>query len=595
MRLKSTWGEIPGQSEDSALSNCIPGGWQSRLNSFSKDAILALSSGILYVFLRYILHYLIIRAGYTDGGLISYDSYYHFAFVEEFRRNPHALLFQNPFGTLDNEPHLFNLYSSFLSLFHPLYSPNLFLFDCLSAALFIVVSSFLLCRIVAPLGVLDKTILLFGGSLTFIGVSIGGIPLGEGLAVAYWGSNYLLNQIATPEIVYHFLFFLGLYCLTRHKDPWVLSVIAALTLLHPFTAITFNVTVLIAWLFSLVKTHKVINPRFRLALYAAASVITCGLLFQHILPFISRDAAYFKGVYETAHFHIPFSTYASSLILPVSYFLGALILSKSPSFLQERSEMVYLFLGTSLFCIFMSTSYLYTDKIVQPAHWSRVYPHVLIFAAAGLHGFQGGTKSLRNRFSAIIKVCFLAVALLDNAIGVLHVSNALFDEKRPPLFLTPDQSKVIEKSKTLPAGRFFYFRDGTNRSLFGGFEYAVMALSRQKGFFGHTFFSPFLGSYSSVSYLRNPGSPLTDYLLRESDYIILDKALVHTFPHVLGAKLYEGDRLLFIHNSVSPSLSKKVDGLTAAPFSPRTDLRHLSHSKPVDRILITEHGGKGLQ
>jgi hypothetical protein len=264
----------------------------------SKDVILAVSSGVLYVFLRYILHSMILRAGCVDGGLISYDSYYHFAFVEELRRSPHPFLFQNPFGTLDKEPHLFNLYSSFLSLFRPLYAQNLFIFDCLLSALFIILSSFLLCRLVGVLGILDKMILLFGGSLTYIGVSLGCITPEDGLTLAYWGSNYLLNQIATPEIVYHFLFFLGLFCLIRRNDLWVISVIAVLTLLHPFTVVTFDVTVLIAWLFTSVKTHKVINPRFKLALYATASMVTCSVLFQHFLPSISRDAAYFKSVYE---------------------------------------------------------------------------------------------------------------------------------------------------------------------------------------------------------------------------------------------------------------------------------------------------------
>jgi hypothetical protein len=549
MKQKSTWGEIAGQSKNPAPSNSNPRGWQTHFNSSAKDALLAISSGILYVLLRYILHYLIIQAGYADGGLISGDSYYHFAFVEELRRSPHAFVFQNPFGTLDKEPHLFNLYSSFLSLFHPLYTQHLFLFDCLLATFFIILGSFLLCRIAASLGILDKAILLFGGSLTFIGVSLGAIPREEGLAVAFWGSNYLLNQIATPEIVYHFLFFLGFYCLTRHKDLWVISVIAVLTFLHPFTSITFNTTVFIAWLCSLVKTRKVINSRFRIALYAAASVIAGSLLFQHLLPFISRDAAYFKSIYELAHFDIPISAYATSLILPVSYFLGRLIFSKSRIFFQGSSEMMCLCLGTSLFCILMSTSYLYTEKIVQPAHWSRVYPYVLIFAAAGLYGFQRRPNSLWNRCATVIKVCFLGVALLDNAIGILNLSNVLFHEKRPPLFLTLDQSTIIEKAKILPPAWFFYFRDRTNRSVFGDFEYAIMALSHQKGFFGHTFFSPFLGSYRSVSYLPNSGSPLTDYVLKKTDYIILDRPLAKTFMGTLRENLYEGETLLFILNS----------------------------------------------
>jgi hypothetical protein len=67
----------------------------------------------------------------------------------------------------------------------------------------------------------------------------------------------------------------------------------------------------------------------------------------------------------------------------------------------------------------MSTSYLYTDKIVQPAHWSRVYPHVLIFAAAGLYGFQ---RALNLYEYMVIMKCVLC-GVFGTVNRCSHVSN----------------------------------------------------------------------------------------------------------------------------------------------------------------------------
>ena len=513
---------------------------------FTADLFLAGLSGMVYVALRLTFHAMIRLAGFRDGGLINYDSYYNFAFAEELVRSGNAFLFQNPFGSLDKEPLLFNLYASALKLFRPLYENNLFVFDCTLGALFVFVTSIYLLKLVSDLGLVEKSILLFGGGTAFIGVLLGLVPAENAVWAGYWGLTYLLNQIVTSEIIYHFIFFFGLFSLIRGKDIGVICVIAFLMFLHPFTAMTFNVSVGSAWLYQWFKTRRIINPRFRLFVYAAASAIISVLLFQIYLPSMSKDAAYFKMSYENIPFYIDILEYALFLIIPISYCLGSLLFRKRAQGLGQP-EKLWIFAGTSIFCIAMSISYLFTDKIVQPAHWSRVYPYVLIFAMGGL--FVRNRNGIRvSRVSKLFKVCLLCIAVFDSALGVKYISGALLNEKKPPLFLTPDQMQVIEKAKDVPPGMFLYLRDCSNKELVGDFEYAMMALSPQRGFLGHAFFSPFLQSVSPHLFPCRQGYRLPHTWLNMSDYIVFDRKLFEklTFQHC--GILYMGKELVFVRN-----------------------------------------------
>ena len=511
---------------------------------FTADLLLAGLSGMVYICLRLIFHEMIKAAGFRDGGLINYDSYYHFAFAEELVRSGNDFLFQNPFGSLDQEPLLFNLYASILKLFRPLYENNLFVFDSALGALAIFMTSLFLLKLVSDLGLVEKSILLFGGGVAFIGVSLGRISMENAVWAGYWGLTYLLNQIATPEIIYHFFFFFGLLCLIKGKDIWVLCVIPFLMFLHPFTAMTFNVSVGSAWLYQWFKTHKIINPRFRVFVYAVASAIISMLLYQVYLPSMSKDAEYYKMAYENIPFYIDTLEYALFLIIPVSYCFGSLVFRKKSQSL-DQPEKLWIFAGTSIFCIAMSTSHLFTDKIVQPAHWSRVFPYVLIFATGGLFvKKRNGIKA--SRVSKLVKICLLCIAIFDSALGVKYVSEALLTEKSPPLFLTTDQVIVIEKAKDLYPGMFLYLRDSANKESVGDFEYAMMALSPQKGFLGHTHFSPFFKSISRQLYPCRQGYRMPDGLLNQSKYIIFDRKLFDVLGYEESNTIYKGKELVFV-------------------------------------------------
>ena len=116
-----------------------------------ENIVLAFLSAFLYLGLRIIMHEKIGGAGYFDGGLVSDDSYYHYAFAKELIRTGHLFLFQNPFGSFDKEPHLINIYASFLKILSPFYRIDLFLFDCILGAVVIFLTSLCLMILLSRL------------------------------------------------------------------------------------------------------------------------------------------------------------------------------------------------------------------------------------------------------------------------------------------------------------------------------------------------------------------------------------------------------------------------------------------------------------
>ena len=535
-------------------------------NLRKKTIALAVLSAGVYLCLRLVFHAQIQGAGYVDGGLISYDSYYHLAFARELNRTGNSLLIQNPFGTLDKEPLLFNFYSSLLSLLPPLSIPTLFIFDCVLGTLFIGLTSFCILRLMPSLGTIEKLALLFGGSVAFIGVFLGCVSESDAVFAAYWGLTYLLNQISTPEIVYHFFLFLGLYGLVGRKNPIVLLVTGILTFLHPFTAMIFNAALFSAWLHRWSVTRLILNDRAEVLLYALLSVGLSIGLFGFLLPAVSKDAFYFKDVYEKTRFHIDIKLYALFLICPVSFFFGSLLSGGGVCRNPEDSEKLWVFSGVTLFCVLLTTSYLYTDRVVQPAHWSRAYPYVLLFGISSLlqrpKMSSGAGKALRS-----LKLLLLSIALVDSALGLAYVKNSLFTEKRPPLFLTQEQAQVIRMACDQTPGRILYLRDSSNKGTLGDVEYAVMALTPQKGFLGHAFFSPFLRSLSDVLYPDRHHFHLPQALVQGGDYILLDRALFARLPSKPWETLYEGNELIFVKNARNRVSSTHQEGQPVLLFN----------------------------
>jgi hypothetical protein len=460
---------------------------------------------------------------------------------------------------------LFNLYSSFLALVPPVSIPTLFIFDCAIGTLLVGLTSLCMLLLMPSLGTVESLALLFGGSVAFIGASLGWVSESDAAFAAYWGLTYLLNPISTPEIVYHFLLFFGLYGLVRRKNPIVLLVAGLLALLHPFTAMIFNAALFSAWLHRWSVTRRMANDRAGILFYAILSSGLSAGLFGFLLPAVSKDALYFKDIYEAARFHIDIRLYALFLVCPACFLFGSLLFGPGISRSPEDSEKLWIFSGLALFCILLTTSYLYTDRIVQPAHWSRAYPYVLFFGISSLTQ-RPEMPSRPGKTWRSLKLVLLGLALTDSALGLACVKTSLFAEKRPPLFLTQEQAQVIRLACDQPPGRFLYLRDSSNTGTLGDVEYAVMALTPQKGFLGHAFFSPFLRSLSDALYPERHGHRLPQSLVTKTDYILLDRTLFARLPSKPWETLYEGKDLIFVKNTRNRDPSSHRGGPPVRPF-----------------------------
>jgi hypothetical protein len=303
-----------------------------------------------------------------------------------------------------------------------------------------------------------------------------------------------------------------------------------------------------AWLYRWSVTRRMANDRLGILFCAILSLGLSAGLFEFVLPAVSKDALYFREIYKAARFHIDIKLYALFLIAPAAFFLGSLLFSRGLSHRPENSEKLWIFSGVALFCILLTTSYIYTDRIVQPAHWSRAYPYVLLFGISSLIQ-RPERSSKQGKAWQSLKVILLGVVLADSALGLASVRNSLLAEKRPPLFLTQEQGHVIQVARNQAPGRFLYLRDSSNTGALGDVEYAVMALTPQKGFLGHAFFSPFLRSLSDALYPELHGLRFPKGLVQESDYLLLDRALFVRLPSKPWEILYEGKELMFVKNA----------------------------------------------
>jgi hypothetical protein len=309
---------------------------------------------------------------------------------------------------------------------------------------------------------------------------------------------------------------------------------------------TFIIAVSSAWLYQWRSTRKWSNQRLRVLIYAMLCGAILVLVFQLYLPSVSEDARYLKTVYERVSFRIHLKDYLLFLSLPVLYLVAALFFKRKPSGSDNR-ETLWILAGTTLFCVIMTSSYLFTNRIVQPAHWSRVYPYVFIIIIGTICAGRGRAV-LPTRATMPFTLGLLAAALVDSTLGVRYIWEAFRSQRRPPLFLTPDQAHLVEQGKQIPPGRFLYLRGCANRQVVGDFEYAMMAMSPQKSFFGHVYFSPLLPSVRSSLFpcrhhFRTPAS-----LLRQTDYLVLDRPLFDKLASFGGKILYKGEELVAIRS-----------------------------------------------
>lgn len=513
----------------------------------------ALISALVYFLLRMIQHQRILRAGYSDGGLLSYDSFYQLAFAQELKRTGSWLYFQNPFGSLDEDPALFNLYASFLRIIQAPQIESIFVFDLILSTVCVGIGSYFLAKLLKGTSPLIKGLALFGSGFSFLAMAAGFL---DATSVIYgggaWGLTYLLNQISTPEIVYHMLFFIGVCSLLEKKRSlYVIGVATCLAFMHPFTGVTFQVVLFFSFLFHTWREKSLFNARTRV--FGVTSLVTAIslLVFQVILPSISKDAAFFRAAYQEHAFMVPPHLYVFFLGFPAGLLvISTLVLHAPPRKTILHDERFFIFLGVSIFCLLMGLAGHVGLSVVQPAHWTRAYPYVFLFGALGisLNALESKYRSKMNRILWAVAV----VVLADQAVALYNISEEQLYHARAPSVVHSDDEKILEVLAKRPAAKFIYFRACSNKNPIGDLEYFLMSRSSHTAPFGHVYFSPFLERYGEMTRLCHPAQEASLPLLaREFSYVIYDADIKAHFAFLTDPPMFSGHTRVL--QSVSPS------------------------------------------
>ena len=176
--------------------------------------------------------------------------------------------------------------------------------------------------------------------------------------------------------------------------------------------------------------------------------------------------------------------------------------------------------------------------------------YIFIMGLGGLIiGKKAGRKVGRNPL-LVFGVCMSCIAIFDSMLGMKYTGEILIGQKRPPLMMTKDQDEIVRISRKLRSGTFLYLKDHSNPDLVGDFEYAIMSLSPQKGYFGHPIFSPFIKDVAYNLYIKHRIGLQAERLLQRSDYIIIDRKLSDKFDWQSMKMLYKGKELIFYKRKI---------------------------------------------
>ena len=451
------------------------------------------------------------------GGMLAYDSYYPLAFARELEREGSWLLFQNPFGTLDDSAGLFNGLALALRAAAPLWQGDLLAFDLVVGAITAVAAGWLFARIAFRVSRQPATVTHVAVALVILGGGIGFVAADLGLAGddrygglvwgGLWGLSWFTNQLATWELLYHALFWAGTLAMVTGRNRGAVAVGAILAAVHPFT---FGVYVLLAvscWGAQAARGAPGAGPLLRgTAAPLAGLALAAGLAYEVLLPAVSADAEFLRTAYNDQPFAVP-TGYVLLYAAPALLLLALLLVGgrgapdRGAGRGDDRRDWALGFLLCAALLFALGASYHVTEIVPQPAHWTRVYLVALV--AAGALGVAPAARAARP---------VLAVALVLAAVAVadsLAARSWLRDDvirTGPPALLDRDERRLVAVLDGEDGRAVYYVRRCGNFRSFPGLEFSLAALTDHQPPFGHVFFSPDI-ERRSAGYFACGGPP----------------------------------------------------------------------------------------
>ncbi|HEX6713466.1 MAG TPA: hypothetical protein VF066_08770, partial [Thermoleophilaceae bacterium] len=480
-------------------------------------------AGLTYLATRI---YLQRHVGSHGTGLLQYDSYYPLAFARELKREGSWLLFQNPFGSLDSAPGLFNGPAILARATYPLWNGHLLAYDLVVGTLLSILAgwwfgrlAFRLSRQDAEITLVVVAFVIVGGGADYLFTTLtdglGGLtaPL---IWASQWGVPWSANNLSSWEILYHAIFWGGLYAIVCGSRRGGVAAAIALAVLHPFTLVIYGLAAGAFAVHGRLAPDASTPPQRAAALASLVVAVIGAAAWGLIAPAVSNDGAFFRDVYDRGF--VIGAKELALFLLPAALLVATFFANRDRETGLRSSAAPWL-VASALPLVVIGFAYRYLPFIPQPAHWTRVYP-LAFLALAALAVPTAGRRSA----TAAVAMGLLVVGMLDSAIANFDMGG---DARlgAAPVALSPDSARLIDKLDGLPTRKVVYVRSCGRAAAGPELEYSIAALTDQKPPFGHVYFSPRLSA--RVAATRDCG---TRPRVPLDAYVVIDASAVSAWP-----------------------------------------------------------------
>ena len=465
--------------------------------SIKNRTVLISACGVgLYGLHRWALTHTLALDGLTTLGPENYDSFYPYAQARALFREG-GFLFHNVWGSLDAEPRLFSPVALVFSFLLPVFRWNIFVFDIFLTSTFLALSIVFLVSTFPWIKTWQWMVVFLGGGTIYVFGTIFDWNL-ELVESNFWGLTFLTNMNSSLEVFYHSIFYGVLYLVSRGKWTNAACWGALLVWLHPFNGSPLIVSLVVAQLWRLRDQAKFsLQTGVNLMILVLAG-LSSWFCYSFFLPSFSEDANFLHKIYHGFSFAVPPWEYLLSYLPAVTVITllsGFLICVRvrggsrsSQAKWNSTTALLFVVAGTCMFCVVGAFLGL---PIPQPAHWTRVYPHLALWILA----FTLLNSVRTNAFLRLLVAACSLISIVDTGLFARWYHEN-FAKWKSGIASSNDEA-LLKRLETLQGGRFLELKtcESALRPTSFQMSYLVSVLTDHQVFVGHTYFSPFVGYF----------------------------------------------------------------------------------------------------